>query len=243
MKPENTGWNVPWQNQIILLNKPHKWSSFDVVNKLKYTLRLKMGHAGTLDPLATGLLILCTGKKLKEMEQFKELDKTYTGQLVLGATTASADLEHPVNEIFPVEHITHEMIYASAKKFLGESLQYPPVHSAVKREGVRYYKMARRGEEFKTQPRMVELKKIEITKIEMPLIEFSITCSKGFYVRSFVDEFGKALSSGAYLSALCRTQIGPYTLSESYDVESLVTTIKSARDQYYLSENEVSNSI
>ena len=228
-------WNEPWQDKIVLVNKPLKWTSFDVVNKLKYTWKLKTGHAGTLDPLGSGLLILCTGTKLKEMEQFKELDKSYSCSMVLGATTPSIDLETEIDQRFSIENISFEMIESTAKKFIGESLQIPPIHSASKKDGVRYYKMARRGEEVTPLPKMVELKSLIITKIDLPEIHFELTCSKGFYVRSFVNDFGKALNNGAYLSSLCRTQIGNYKLVEANEIETLCSDIKTTRDNYYKS--------
>ena len=206
------------EGQILLIDKPLTWSSFQAVNKLKYILKrqynlpkkFKIGHAGTLDPLATGLLIVCTGKFTKKITEIQGQAKEYTGTITVGATTPSYDLETEVNATFPTEHITVALIQETVKQFLGEIDQKPPVFSAIKKDGIRLYEHARAGEEVEIQARKTTIHKFEITRIALPEIDFRVNCSKGTYIRSLAFDFGKALNSGGYLSVLRRTKIGDY---------------------------------
>jgi tRNA pseudouridine55 synthase len=223
--------------QIILINKPYRWTSFDVVRKIKYALvqksktknkKLKVGHAGTLDPLATGLLILCSETMTKKIPEIQGAEKEYEGSFFIGATTPSHDLETEVSIRFDISHITDEMIYAAAVSFKGEQMQTPPFHSAVKVNGKRAYELARQGKEFNIDPKKILIKEFEIKEINMPYVHFRIICSKGTYIRSLADDFGKKLNSGAHLSSLCRTRIGNYLLKDARDPDSfLVNLIKS----------------
>lgn len=208
------------EGQILLIDKPLTWSSFQAVNKLKYILKrqynlpkkFKIGHAGTLDPLATGLLIVCTGKFTKKITEIQGQAKEYTGTITVGATTPSYDLETEVNATFPTEHITVALIQETVKQFLGEIDQKPPVFSAIKKDGIRLYEHARAGEEVEIQARKTTIHEFEITRIALPEIDFRVNCSKGTYIRSLAFDFGKALNSGGYLSVLRRTKIGDYDL-------------------------------
>lgn len=214
--------NTGTESQVLLINKPYQWTSFDVVNKLRYVLRIKkVGHAGTLDPLATGLLIVCTGKMTKRIEEFMGLEKEYTGTLVLGQTTPSHDLETEVSEKKDVSHLHGEAIHQATQKFVGKIEQLPPMHSAIKVGGKRAYAAARKGKELDLKPREVEVTEFEITEIRMPEVSFRVVCSKGTYIRSLVRDFGNALGVGAYLSQLCRTRIGPYKLANSMNIEDV----------------------
>lgn len=211
--------------EVILVDKPLTWTSFDVVKKLKYHLKVKkIGHAGTLDPLASGLLILCTGKMTKKIESFQSQEKEYEGTITIGATTPSFDLETEVENLKEYDHITNDLIQNAAKQLTGSIEQVPPIYSAVRIDGKRAYKSARKGEEVKIKSRVVEVKKFEIKLIELPLIQFKITCSKGTYIRSIANDFGKLLGVGAYLSALRRTRIGDFKISEARTIEELTTT-------------------
>ncbi|HPT01575.1 MAG TPA: tRNA pseudouridine(55) synthase TruB [Bacteroidales bacterium] len=212
--------------EIILVNKPYRWTSFDVIGALRSFFKkelampkVKIGHAGTLDPLATGLMILCTGKATKRIEEFMGLEKEYTGTFVLGASTASFDLEKPVDQVFPTEHITDGMIADVVSSLTGDIMQVPPIFSAIKINGKRAYKSARKGADLELQPRSVNVREFEITRLAMPEVDFRIVCSKGTYIRALARDFGQALGSGAYLSALCRTRIGPYRLADAYEIE------------------------
>ena len=204
--------------QIILIDKPITWSSFQAVNKLKYILKrkydlpkkFKIGHAGTLDPLATGLLIICTGKFTKSINQIQAQTKEYTGTITVGATTPSYDLETDVDFTFPTEHISNALILETTKQFIGEINQKPPVFSAIKKDGKRLYELARAGEEVEIAFRKTTIYEFEITRIELPEIDFRIACSKGTYIRSIAFDFGKALQSGGHLTKLRRTKIGDY---------------------------------
>jgi len=216
------------EGEILLINKPYTWTSFDVVNNLRLFLKskldikkIKIGHAGTLDPLATGLLILCTGKFTKKIEEFKEFDKEYTGVFTLGATTPSFDKETDVDFQFNVDRITREMIFNAAKMFNGEQMQVPPKFSAVKVKGRRAYDYARHNEEVILAAKPVEISAFEISRIDMPEVYFRIACSKGTYIRALARDLGAALQNGAYLSALCRTRIGPYHLRDAWELENL----------------------
>lgn len=208
--------------QVLLIDKPLNWTSFQVVNKLRWKIRkkfnlkkIKVGHAGTLDPLATGLLIICTGKFTKKIEEYQGQIKEYTGEITLGATTPSYDLETEVNEFFSIEHITEALILKTAKMFEGQIQQKPPIFSAVKKDGVRLYELARKGESAEIKYRTITIKSFEITKINLPKIGFKVVCSKGTYIRSLAFDFGKALSSGAYLSKLRRTKIGNFCVENA----------------------------
>lgn len=205
--------------QILLIDKPLEWSSFQAVNALKWGIRkkfdlkkFKIGHAGTLDPLATGLLIICTGKFTKKIPELQGKVKEYTGSLTLGATTPSFDMETEVDQTFPTDHITEELIQTATKQFLGEIEQVPPVFSALKKEGKRLYEFAREGIEVEIKSRKIEIFEFEITQIKMPKIHFKVVCGKGTYIRSLAHDFGKSLQSGAYLSELRRTKIGDFNV-------------------------------
>ncbi len=215
------------EGQVILIDKPLTWSSFQAVNKLKYILKrkydlpkkFKIGHAGTLDPLATGLLIICTGKFTKKITEIQAQTKEYTGTITVGATTPSYDLETEVNATFPTEHITEALILEATKQFLGEIDQKPPVFSAIKKEGKRLYEHARAGEEVEITARKTTIYEFEITKINLPEISFRVQCSKGTYIRSLAFDFGIALNSGAHLSELRRTKIGDYSVANGVTPE------------------------
>ena len=218
--------------ELILVNKPIEWTSFDVVKKVRNLLKkklqikkLKVGHAGTLDPLATGLLIICTGKNTKKIEQIQSQIKTYTGTFTIGATTPSYDLETEVDKVFPTSHITKELLIETVKNFVGEIFQKPPVFSALKKEGKRLYQYARNKKEVEVKERKVAVHAFEITNIELPTIHFKICCSKGTYIRSLAHDFGLYLNSGAHLSKLCRTKIGDYDLENALSITELVEKI------------------
>lgn len=214
------------EGQILLIDKPLTWSSFQAVNKLKYILKrqfdlpkkFKIGHAGTLDPLATGLLIICTGKFTKRIIEIQNQAKEYTGTITVGATTPSYDLETEVDATFPTSHITEALIQETTKQFLGEIDQKPPVFSAIKKDGIRMYEHARAGAEVEMAFRKTTIHEFEITRIALPEIDFRVTCSKGTYIRSLAYDFGKAVQSGAYLSALRRTKIGAYFVDNAINI-------------------------
>ncbi len=214
--------------QTILVDKPLDLTSFDVIYRLRRFLHIKkIGHAGTLDPLATGLLILCTGPATKRIEEFKDFDKEYTGTFKLGATTASFDLEKPVDFTFPVDHINADLIQQAAARLTGDIQQIPPVFSAVKVNGKRAYKYARNEQEVELKARMVSIPVFEITRLELPEVDFRIVCSKGTYIRSIARDFGTILESGAHLTSLCRTRVGPYQLANAWEIDALKNTIRS----------------
>lgn len=210
------------EGKVLLVDKPLTWSSFQAVNKLKYTLmrkydlpkKFKIGHAGTLDPLATGLLIICTGKFTKRITEIQAQAKEYTGTITVGATTPSYDLETEINATFPTEHITEALILETTKQFIGEIDQKPPVFSAIKKDGKRLYEHARAGEEIEIEFRKTTIHEFEITRIDLPQIDFRVSCSKGTYIRSLAYDFGMALQSGGHLSALRRTKIGDYSVED-----------------------------
>jgi tRNA pseudouridine55 synthase len=217
------------EGELLLINKPYQWTSFDVVGKIRNSLKplkLKVGHAGTLDPLATGLLIICTGKLTKQIDTFQAQEKEYTGTMVLGATTPSYDMETVVDEEFAIDNLTPEAIYAATAPFTGDIQQYPPAHSAVKVNGERLYVKARRGEETEARLRFVSVPEFEITRIDLPEVDFRIVCSKGTYIRSLVSDFGKHLNNGAYLSKLTRTRSGDFSLTNALEVADLVAFLK-----------------
>ena len=223
---------------MLLVNKPIGWSSFQVVNKLRYAItrfhkeslleingqkrKIKVGHAGTLDPLATGLLILCVGKETKNIEQYMASEKEYTGSFFIGATRPSHDQETEIDQLFETNFITDELILATAKSFEGEQLQMPPIFSAIKKDGQRAYTAARSGQEITLSPRLITIFSFEITQIEMPLVSFKIKCSKGTYIRSIAFDFGNKLNSGAYLNSLCRIASGEYLLENAVSIEEFL---------------------
>ncbi len=217
------------EGQLLLVNKPYNWTSFDVVGKIRNSfkpLKLKVGHAGTLDPLATGLLIICTGKMTKQIDTFQAQEKEYTGTMILGETTPSYDMETEADQKFDISSITEEQIKAACQQFTGDIQQYPPAHSAIKIDGERLYEKARRGEEVELRLRNVTITEFEITGITLPEINFRVVCSKGTYIRSLVNDFGKALNNGAYLSKLRRTRSGHYKVDDAWEVMELVNTIR-----------------
>ena len=218
--------------QVLLIDKPLDWTSFQVVNKIRGTIKkqfnlrkIKVGHAGTLDPLATGLLIICTGKFTKRIEEFQSQIKEYTGTFTIGSTTPSYDLETEINEHFTTEHITDKLIRDTTDLFTGEIEQKPPMFSAIKKDGKRLYELARAGKTIEIKSRKVTISEFEITKIDLPIIEFKVVCSKGTYIRSLANDFGKALHSGAHLSSLRRTKIGNYSSKDAYSIDMFLNTI------------------
>ncbi|RYU96167.1 tRNA pseudouridine(55) synthase TruB [Emticicia agri] len=218
---------VDERNEVLLIDKPLKWTSFDVVNKVRYAGKYKkVGHAGTLDPLATGLLILCTNKKTKEIDTYQAQEKEYTGTLVLGKTTPSIDLETEVDAEFPIDHITPEAINQVVAQLTGLIEQIPPAHSAIKVNGKRAYESARKGEEVVIKSRQVEIKEFDIDTTHFPQISFRIVCSKGTYIRSLVRDFGKLLQSGAYMSSLRRTRIGEFRIENALSLEQFLENIR-----------------
>lgn len=219
--------------QVLLIDKPLKWSSFQAVNKLKYLLinkvglpkKFKIGHAGTLDPLATGLLLICTGKFTKRISELQGQAKEYTGTFYIGATTPSYDLETEIDETFPTEHIDEALIHETVKQFLGEIDQKPPIFSAIKKDGVRLYEHARAGETVEIASRKTTIHEFEITRIALPEIDFRVVCSKGTYIRSLAYDFGKAMHSGSHLTVLRRTKIGDYDVKNAIDITLFEETI------------------
>lgn len=218
--------------QVIIIDKPLEWTSFQVVNKIRWAIRrkfnlkkIKVGHAGTLDPLATGLLVICTGKFTKNINEYQAEAKEYTGTISLGASTPSFDLETEIDTNYPTEHITEEAIHEAAKSFLGVIEQKPPLYSAIKKDGVRLYELARKGEKTEIKSRKVSIFEFDITEINMPVVSFRISCSKGTYIRSIADDFGKKLESGSHLSSLRRTKSGDFDLSGAMSPEAFVSEL------------------
>lgn len=223
-------WNFE-AGEVLLFNKPLRWTSFDLVKKVRNLARTKkVGHAGTLDPLATGLMIICTGKKTKEIDSYQAQVKEYTGTIVLGATTPCFDLEMEPDSFYPTAHITEQQIKAAAEAFTGTITQLPPPHSAVKIGGVRAYEMAREGKAPELRPREVVINEFEITGIEMPRVFFRVVCSKGTYIRSLANDFGKHLHSGAYLEKLCRTAIGDFRLANAMELTDFERLLKEQQE-------------
>ena len=219
--------------QVLLVDKPLEWTSFQVVNKVRWHIRqafnlkkIKVGHAGTLDPLATGLLVICTGKMTKQIDTFQGQIKTYTGTLVLGSTTPSYDLETAIDQTFPTAHITTESIHNATGQFIGEIDQFPPIFSALKKEGKRLYEFARAGEEVKIDSRKVTVTEFKILAIKDTEVHFRVTCSKGTYIRSLAHDFGKALESGAHLTALRRTKIGAYNVEDAVSIDEFISSLE-----------------
>jgi tRNA pseudouridine55 synthase len=222
------------EGELLLINKPYKWTSFDVVGKIRNSfkpLKLKVGHAGTLDPLATGLLIICTGKMTKKIDEFQAQTKEYTGTMILGANTPSYDLETDIDETFDISHIEEEQIKANTSRFTGDLDQYPPAHSAIKVDGERLYVKARRGEIVELKTRKVHISQFEITRIELPEIDFRVICSKGTYIRSLVHDFGRSLNNAAHLKSLRRTKSGNYDIEDAFEVMELVNHIRQLKEQ------------
>ncbi|MBU2939024.1 tRNA pseudouridine(55) synthase TruB [Lacinutrix sp. C3R15] len=220
--------------QVLLIDKPLNWTSFQVVNKLRWKIRqtfnikkIKVGHAGTLDPLATGLLVICTGKMTKQINTFQGQVKEYTGTIVLGSTTPSYDLETEINETFSTEHITKDLVEETTKQFIGEIDQFPPVFSALKKDGKRLYEYARAGEEVEIKPRKIAIEAFEITRFENNEVDFRVVCSKGTYIRSLAHDFGKALQSGGHLSVLRRTKIGDYHVNNAVSIDAFIDQLDS----------------
>ncbi|MEL0318149.1 MAG: tRNA pseudouridine(55) synthase TruB [Flavobacteriaceae bacterium] len=216
------------EGQVFLIHKPLGWTSFQVVNKIRFFLKkqtglkkLKVGHAGTLDPLATGLLLLCTGKKTKSISLLQAEEKEYTGSFYLGATTPSYDLETTPDKHFSITHLSPQQILEMTAQFTGEIEQFPPLYSALKKEGKRLYEYARQGLSPERKARKVHISKFEIQHIDLPQVAFLLRCSKGTYIRSLADDFGKALDTGAHLTSLCRTKIGKFALEDAYTMESV----------------------
>lgn len=221
------------EGAVLFIDKPLKWTSFDVVNKIRKSIRqemgigkIKVGHAGTLDPLATGLVIICTGNATKKISQFQDMEKAYEAMIRLGATTPSLDLETEVDHIYPWEHISLSMVKEVLERFLGEQEQLPPIYSAKSIEGKRAYKSARRGETVQLKPHRIHISRIEVTGFEPPDLSLFVECSKGTYIRSLARDAGKALGSGAHLTGLRRTRIGPYEVKDSITIENFLNNLK-----------------
>ncbi len=219
--------------QVLLIDKPLHWTSFDVVNKIKHKIRhtfgikkIKVGHAGTLDPLASGLLIVCTGKMTKSIETFQSQEKVYTGEIVLGGTTPTYDSEFEPDILYPTDHITEKMIYEVAQKLTGEIEQIPPIYSAIKVNGQTAYSLARKGKDVELKSRKIHIYSFDITQIEMPRISFRVRCSKGTYIRTLAHDFGKMCHSGAYLGSLRRESIGDYSVNDAHSIEDMVRKIE-----------------
>lgn len=214
---------APDPGVLLLIDKPYRWTSFDVVKKVRNVGKYaKIGHAGTLDPLATGLLILCTGRMTKQIDTFQAQEKEYTGTMVLGKTTPSFDLETEVDGVYETNHLTEALLNDGIRQLSGPIQQIPPIYSAVRMNGERLYKKARRGEMIEIQPRAVLISSFELTRVALPEIDFRVVCSKGTYIRSLVRDFGTAVQSGAYLSALRRTRIGAFNVSDAMTMEDLI---------------------
>lgn len=218
--------------QVLLIDKPLTWTSFQAVNKLRWSIRqaynikkIKVGHAGTLDPLADGLLIICTGKMTKKIDQFQKLNKIYTGKFFLGATTPSYDLETEINSKKSIDHITEKLILKTTEDFKGKTIQTPPIYSAIKHKGKKLYEFARKGETVKIKEREIFISEFLITKKQLPELDFLVNCSKGTYIRSLANDFGKKLECGAYLSKLTRTAIGDHLLENSISIEDFEKTL------------------
>ena len=219
--------NIFEEGQVLLINKPLEWTSFDVVRKIRNTIKIKkVGHAGTLDPLATGLLILCTGKFTKRINEYMAQEKEYTGTFTLGATTPSYDLESEPQDLKDYSSVTPEQLQAIAQQFTGEIMQVPPMHSAIKKGGVRVYELARKGQTIELEPRKITIREFDITAIEMPVVHFRVVCTTGTYIRSLANDVGRAAGCGAHLSSLCRTRIGSFTLEQAMNVDEALEKIK-----------------
>ncbi|MBX2909761.1 MAG: tRNA pseudouridine(55) synthase TruB [Chitinophagales bacterium] len=220
------------EGEVLLVNKPLRWTSFDVVNKIRYSLKkktgkkYKVGHAGTLDPLATGLLIICTGNFTKQAETFQGFDKVYTGKILIGKTTPSYDLETAFDSEQPIENVSTENILTAAQEIQQQTEQLPPIFSAIKKDGKTAYSEARKGNEVKLEPRVIKIHSFKITDINLPYISFEVKCSKGAYIRSIAHDFGKALGCGACLAELCRTEVGEWNLNNAKTLEEILKEIE-----------------
>lgn len=224
--------NVYEEGKVLLIDKPLHWTSFDAVRKVRNLVRTKkVGHAGTLDPLASGLLIICTGKFTKKINEYMAQEKEYTGTITLGATTPTYDLESDPTDFKSTSDITKEKILDTVQQFTGEILQVPPIHSAIKKDGKRVYELARRGEDVKLEPRKVTIRQFDITAVDLPVVHFRVICSTGTYIRSLANDFGAALGCGGYLSSLCRTRIGSYQLSDAVSIEQFEKDIREQMHQ------------
>ena len=219
--------------QVLLIDKPLHWTSFQAVNKLRWHIKkrfnikkIKVGHAGTLDPLATGLLIICTGKQTKQINIYQGQVKEYTGTFTIGATTPSYDLETEIDKTFAIDHITDELLHQTTQQFIGKIQQKPPIFSAIKKDGKRLYELARKGETTEIKSREVTISEFEITAINFPEIEFRVVCSKGTYIRSLANDFGEALQSGAHLSALRRTKIGNFSVQKAVSIDEFINSLE-----------------
>jgi len=222
-----TPYNIYTEGQVLLINKPLRWTSFDAVRKIRYLTRTKkVGHAGTLDPLATGLLIICTGKFTKKINEYMAQEKEYTGTITLGAVTPTYDLESEPRDFKPIENISQEELEQAALSFTGLIQQVPPIHSAIKKEGKRVYELARQGVEVKLDARPVMISGFELIKTELPIVHFKVVCSTGTYIRSLANDFGEKLGCGGYLSSLCRTRIGSFLLSSAMNIEEFEQKIR-----------------
>ena len=228
LHPKHKDFNFA-EGEMLLINKPYRWTSFDIVGKVRNAfkpLKLKVGHAGTLDPLATGLLIVCTGKMTKQIDSFQAQEKEYIGTMTLGATTPSYDMETEPDQTFDISHLNEQLLRDACAQFIGEIQQFPPAHSAIKVNGERLYEKARRGEEVELKARTLTITEFELTRIELPEVDFKVVCSKGTYIRSLAHDFGKAVNSGAYLSRLRRTRSGNFKVEDAWEVMELVNVIK-----------------
>ena len=215
------------EGQVLLINKPLEWTSFDVVRKIRNLIKIKkVGHAGTLDPLATGLLILCTGKFTKRINEYMAQEKEYTGTFTMGATTPTYDLESKPEHFTDYGHLTKAHLQEIASQFTGEILQVPPMHSAIKKDGKRVYELARKGQTIELEPRKITIKAFDITAVALPVVHFRVVCSTGTYIRSLANDVGKVAGCGAYLSSLCRTRIGAFTLDDAMMMEEAEVYIK-----------------
>jgi tRNA pseudouridine55 synthase len=217
---ENNAVNSFEEGRVLLIDKPFEWTSFDVIQEIRSIIHIrKVGHAGTLDPLATGLLIICTGKFTKKINEYMAREKEYIGSFTLGGVTPTYDRESEPIQLKPIDSITPEQIYSATKNFIGEIMQVPPAHSAIKIGGKRMYELARQGKEVIIEPRKISIKEFTIVSIEMPVVHFRVVCTTGTYIRSLANDFGEALGCGAYLSGLCRTRIGEFLLSNAVTIE------------------------
>lgn len=213
------------EGRVLLIDKPLDWTSFDVIRKIRNLIKIKkVGHAGTLDPLATGLLIVCTGKFTKKINEYMSQEKEYTGTITLGAITPTYDLESEPREFKPIDEITEELIQETTKKFTGEILQTPPIHSAIKQKGKPVYLLARKGIDVVLEPRKITISKFEITSIEMPVIYFKVVCTTGTYIRSLANDFGAAIGCGGYLSKLRRTRIGNFKVEDAISIDEFASS-------------------
>jgi tRNA pseudouridine55 synthase len=218
--------NIYEEGQMILIDKPYEWTSFDVIGKIRKLIRIrKVGHAGTLDPLATGLLIVCTGKFTKKINEYMGQEKEYIGSFTLGATTPTYDLESVPGNFMPLEAVTEAAIHAATIPFTGDILQVPPAHSAIKIDGERVYELARKGKEVKIEPRKVTISSFEIMEIALPEVHFRVVCSTGTYIRSLAHDFGQVLGCGSYLSGLRRTRIGNFSVKDAYTIEAFTQKV------------------